>query len=78
VEDPSLEPILSVRQSDEGGRFMRSIMRYEVVLIDESKAALLGKRVTWVSLGELEWLCQMPAATTNEARSAVSVLLSLA
>lgn len=78
VEDPSLTSLLSVRQSDEGGRFMRSIMRYDVLFVDERGAAQLGKHVTWVSVGELEWLCRSAAATTNEARSVVSVLLSLA
>ena len=78
AEDPALSPILSVQQSDEGGRFLRSVMRYDVILIDDSRAKALGERVTWVGLGEMEWLCRTPSATTNELRSSVSVLLSLA
>ena len=78
AEDPALSPIVSVRQSDEGGRFLRSVMRYDAVVICDSRAEVLGDRVTWVSLGEMEWLCRTPTATTNELRSAVSVLLSLA
>ena len=77
AEDASITPVLSVRQSDEGGRFMRSIMRYDVLFIDESSSASLANTVTWVTLSELEWLCQTPTVTTNETRSAVSVLLSL-
>ena len=78
MEQSTLSPLLSVRQSDEGGRFMRSIIRYDIIHLDESRAVAVGEQVTWVNLGELEWFCRTPATTTNELRSAVSVLLSLA
>lgn len=71
-------PVLSVAQSDEGGRFLRCLTRYDVVVLDEPGAQGLGDGVAWASLPALRRLCATGGTTTNELRSAVSVLLSLA
>jgi oxidase EvaA len=74
-------PVLSVAQSDEGGRFMSSVVDYEIhdlthvperCLPDECDAFV------WLTMAELRRISRRRDALTNEARSAVSVLLSLA
>ncbi|MBY0401475.1 NDP-hexose 2,3-dehydratase family protein [Myxococcota bacterium] len=81
VEELALEQalprILSVRQSDEGGRFMQSIIDYAIHVVDASPA-LPSEGGVWVDLAELEALCRISGVVTNEGRSAVSVLLALA
>ncbi len=71
-------PTLAVLQSDEGGRFLKAVTRYEVHLIDEAEAAALGPGVAWTTLPAVARLCRTPGRTTNEARSLMSLLLSLA
>lgn len=66
--------LLQVRQSDEGGRFLRDVAKYRVrdVTGEVQDSALL-----WLSLSEIHWL--LPRGHfNNEARSAISLLLSLA
>jgi oxidase EvaA len=65
---------LEVRQSDEGGRFYRDIASYRVLDLDvaEQEPGML-----WLTLAEVH--AMMPRAVfNNEARSATSLLLSLA
>jgi len=71
-------PMMAIRQSDEGGRFMQAVMRYELHIISEDIAVAESDGGEWVDIAELEALCRSPRVTTNEARSAVSLLLSLA
>lgn len=71
-------PALAVRQSDEGGRFLRVEMVYELHDLRGSGADLAPAGLVWLTLAEAEWLCRQTGALTNEARSALSVLLSLA
>ena len=75
-------PLLAISQSDEGGRFMHSVARYSLHLLDTPapRANTSGANTSgeWVDLGQLEALCARPLTLTNEARSAVSLLLSLA
>lgn len=66
---------LEVRQSDEGGRFFASICRYRVVEL--ARQVDTGDLV-WLTLADIEALASRPMTFTNEARSAISLLLSLA
>jgi oxidase EvaA len=76
IADLERAPLLAIHQSDEGGRFMRSIARYSLHMLDTPPpAGITGG--DWVDIGELEALCARPMTLTNEARSAVSLLLSL-
>ncbi len=72
--------IVTVRQSDEGGRFMRACSTYKVVEVPEEVDLNTGchDEGLWVTLCELEALCREPGLLTNEARSVVSLLLGLA
>lgn len=72
------ETIVAVRQSDEGGRFLHVVMRYRIALTDRAPASFDDPDLAWVSLSELERLCRTSGLLTNEARSLVSTLLSLA
>jgi len=69
---------LTVEQSDEGGRFMESRCRYSIVELPADVHVPDDPWNIWVSLSELEALCRTPKLLTNEARSVVSVLMSLA
>ena len=69
---------LSVLQSDEGGRFLRCATRYRVIERAAASAEPPAAGEHWVTLAQLERLASLPGALNNEARSAVSVLLSLA
>lgn len=75
--EATLPRVVSVRQSDEGGRFMRSIVDYAVHVVDAT-TPLPSTDGVWVDLAELEALCRVSGAVTNEGRSAVSLLLALA
>ncbi|TNE61320.1 MAG: hypothetical protein EP335_16600 [Alphaproteobacteria bacterium] len=74
--------LLSAEQSDEGGRFMQSRCRYVVAeLPADWQAPEEGSVVDdpiWVSASALAALCRAPGILTNEARSVISLLLSLA
>jgi oxidase EvaA len=65
---------LSVRQSNEGGRFFRDIANYRILDIGEAQPE---DGIVWLTLAETHAL--LPRGFfTNEARSALSLLLSLA
>lgn len=73
-------PILSTRQSDEGGRFMKVVTDYTLHDLGDSR---LGRDlcalpdIVAVPLSALAQLCATSGVTTNELRSAVSLLLAL-
>jgi oxidase EvaA len=75
--DPRLRTLAAVQQSDEGGRFFESVVRYELA-IWEGDPAEFGDSVSWLALGELEALARTSRATTNELRSCLSLLLAFA
>lgn len=65
---------LEVRQSDEGGRFYRDVANYRVLDLGDAEP---DGDMLWLTLSEVHDL--MPRAVfNNEARSATSLLLSLA
>ncbi len=70
-----VEVLASCLQSDEGGRFDRAIARYSVLLAPEEIDAPLDDGL-WMSLALVRRLLPRPGTFTNEARSALSVLLS--
>ncbi|WP_439564382.1 NDP-hexose 2,3-dehydratase family protein [Microcella sp.] len=60
-------------QSDEGGRFFHDVSDYRLVLADDPDAA--GDDVIWLSLGDAEVLLAEGRWFTNEARSALALVL---
>lgn len=67
-----------VNQSDEGGRFMHSVARYLVCEVPSELVPLDPSDAHWVSLSVLQTMAQTSGLLTNEARSAVSLLLAWA
>ena len=68
-------PLAVAAHSDEGGRFMQVVSRYEVRVLTDSVARPTDSTLTWVSLGTIEQLARRQGALNNELRSAVSLLL---
>ena len=60
-------------QSEEGGRFYRDTNAYRVV--DIGIAGDAGPNGYWLTLGDVRLLLDEPGWLTNEARSALSLLL---
>ncbi|WP_370336277.1 NDP-hexose 2,3-dehydratase family protein [Parvularcula marina] len=71
----SRTPLIQIRQSDEGGRFMRSIVSYEIRQISQDTS---GEGGYWLTLSQLQALCRQRGMLTNEARTLISMLLSFA
>ncbi|MCJ9429080.1 NDP-hexose 2,3-dehydratase family protein [Kordiimonas marina] len=71
--------LISAEQSDEGGRFMLSRCRYRVaeVPVDWQRPTDMDD-IIWLTAAELEQVARVSGFLTNEARSALSLLLSLA
>ncbi len=67
--------ILELTQSDEGGRFLSSVVRYEIRLIDCHDLPVAGQ---WLNMAQIEQLCRHRGALTNEARTLISILLAFA
>ncbi|KIO49201.1 NDP-hexose 2,3-dehydratase family protein [Nitrosospira sp. NpAV] len=65
---------ISVRQSDEGGRFFRDIAEYRIIDTGEAQPT---NGIIWLTLAEVTELLPQ-GIFNNEARSAISLLLSLA
>ncbi len=64
-------------QSDEGGRFFRSICRYRIVELPETMEVDVPESgFLWLTLGQISRLTSVQGVFTNEARSALSMLLS--
>lgn len=62
------------RQSDEGGRFFQDSCHYRIVDIGEARASPCSGY--WLNLGQVSHLLAEGGWFTNEARSALSLLLS--
>ncbi|MCM3875242.1 MAG: NDP-hexose 2,3-dehydratase family protein [Thermoanaerobaculia bacterium] len=65
--------VAQVRQSEEGGRFYRDTNTYRVV--DAGMAGEVDPDSYWLTLGDVRQLLDEPGWLTNEARSALSLLL---
>lgn len=72
INRPKAKIIKSVLQSDEGGRFYRDITRYRIIDIGEVDLTLPGY---WLNLAQVQNLLLKNGWFTNEARSAISLLL---
>lgn len=78
LSDPRCERRVAVRQSDEGGRFMRSAALYQVVEADPQLLPSQDADAVWLTLGQIQALALRDGQLTNEARSVLSLLLSWA
>lgn len=67
---------LSVLQSDEGGRFMRCISRYSIDQLAPDVHVPTVPWSAWMHLGTIAELLQIQGVFDNEARSALSLLLT--
>ena len=65
----------SVLQSDEGGRFMESAARYEIVELVDSPPKIGDSSFIWLSLGEIKNLLLQTGIFNNEFRSALALLI---
>ena len=72
VTDTKAKVIKSILQSDEGGRFYQDITRYRIIDIGEADLTLPGY---WLNLAQVQNLLLKNGWFTNEARSAISLLL---
>lgn len=67
--------VLSVNQSEEGGRLFQTESRYEIRLIADDELAPPDETARWLTLGDLHRLARSRGLLTNELRSAISLLL---
>ena len=67
---------LACLQSEEGGRFYRSTSRYRVVELSEGVELPLPRGARFATLSQIRRLLATPGMLTNEARSAVALLLT--
>ncbi len=67
---------ISTQFSEEGGRFFHNISRYQIVEFPESTLIPDNGEYCWVTLGQIRQLLKAPGNFTNEARSAIALLLS--
>ena len=67
-----------VTQSDEGGRFLHSVMTYRIVELAPGTPLDDRQIGVWASLSEIRQLCLVAGALTNEARSVMSLVLAWA
>ncbi len=75
LDDGGLWARADVRQSDEGGRFFRSVTRYRVLEAPEDARVPEDPLAIWLTLGQTYALTRLKGALTNEARSLLSLLL---
>jgi oxidase EvaA len=68
--------LLSCLQSDEGGRFYKSVSRYTICLLSPDDCIELDRNLSSMTLGQIEGLVKRPGVFSNEARSLVSMLLA--
>ena len=67
--------VADMRQSDEGGRFFQSVTRYRIIELPEQLDVQVGHNGVWATLGQVYQMLKQPGLLTNEARSALSLLL---
>ena len=78
LDTKNIKPQLTILQSDEGGRFMKSLARYSIILLPDDVELPNQMPGLWVTLAQFEHLCRAPKLLTNEARSCISLLLGIA
>lgn len=75
IDDGATRCHVAVRQSDEGGRFMHSIARYEVHEVPDTAVPREDPDAAWLTLAQVRELARTSGWLTNEARSLISLLL---
>lgn len=76
LEHANVRTLLSVRQSDEGGRFKDSVARYQIIEVPPETSYALDDDGAWVSLSALRHMATTRGLLSNELRSCMSLLLS--
>ena len=64
--------MISVKQSDEGGRFYQDVTRYRIIDVGKADLRLNGY---WFNLAQIQFLLLENGWFTNESRSVLSLLL---
>jgi oxidase EvaA len=77
IQDGAGETVLSVMQSDEGGRFLSSRARYELIELEPHLCSEKDQSGVWLSLGDVQHLASTAGIITNEARSTISLILTM-
>lgn len=67
---------ISCLQSDEGGRLYRTVARYTVMELTETQSVPLDEAYRWFTLAQIRKMLAIQGIITNEARSAISLLLT--
>jgi oxidase EvaA len=73
-----IDTFLDIQQSDEGGRFFRNVNHYSIGHWRGSPQALSPDLSIWLTAGELEELSSRRGILSNECRTCLSLLLSVA
>lgn len=74
AETTGSHEVISCRQSEEGGRFLRDENRYSIIDVGEL-AMNAPEEFHWLTLRQIKELVDEGKRLTNEARSAISLLL---
>jgi hypothetical protein len=70
--------LVSITQSDEGGRFNRQLVTYSLrMLPDISLASDIESKGVWFSAAEVSQLARLAGYFTNEARTAISLIVGV-
>jgi oxidase EvaA len=72
---PDLVTHADARQSDEGGRFFRTVVRYRIREAPEDDPVPADPAAIWATLAQAHALTRVQGCLTNEARSLLSLLL---
>ena len=64
-----------VRQSDEGGRFFQSVVRYVLIEMPFDTELPLNDESCWVTLGQIKKMLRRSGHTNNELRSVLSLAM---
>lgn len=72
------ELICQTLQSDEGGRFIDSLCRYQLRLLPDDLELSVDDHYRWLTLGQIHSVRNLQGILTNEARSLLSMLLAWA
>jgi len=68
--------LASIDQSDEGGRFYKQVVRYELLILEkQDKLTEIQFQGTWLSISNINMLSSLSGFFTNEARTTISLIL---
>jgi oxidase EvaA len=74
----SSDLVCSITQSDEGGRFNRQLVTYSIRRVDDSEhVSRLTPHGVWLTAPEVQYLARRQGFFTNEARTAISLIVGL-